>query len=102
MAHIVITAPADADSAYIINDLDEKAGWTVADRYEADFDKIYDRLEMFPQSGAPRPALGRHVRICVVSPYVILYEYLEADDAVMVLRLVHGRRRITRKTVRGG
>ena len=43
-----------------------------------------------PQSGAPRPALGRLVRIGVVSPYTIIHEYIEADDVVTIMRILHG------------
>ena len=63
----------------------------------SDFDALYRRLERFPESGAPRPALGRLVRIAIVSPYNIIHEYIEADDAVTIMRIVHGRRRITRR-----
>ena len=101
MARIVITPEADADSASIIADLAEKAGARVADRYEADFDGVYDRLADYPQSGAPRPRLGKHVRICVVSPYTIFYEHAEGDDEVTIMRIAHGRRKVGRKFLRG-
>jgi len=97
VARVVITDPADADSTEIIRDLTAKAGELVADRYEAEFDALYRRLERFPGSGSPRPALGRLVRIGVVSPYNVIHEYVEADDAVTILRIVHGRRRFTRR-----
>ena len=54
-------------------------------------------LATFPESGSPRPALGRLIRIGLVSPYNVIYEYVEADDAVTIMRIVHGRRRITRR-----
>jgi len=101
VARIIITEPADADSTEIIRDLTAKAGELVADRYEAEFDALYRQLERFPSSGSPRPALGRLVRIGIVSPYIVIHEYLEADDAVTIMRIVHGRRRITRKLLRG-
>ncbi len=101
MARIILTPEADADSASIIADLAEKAGASVAGRYEAEFDRVYDRLADHPQSGAPRPRLGEHVRICVVSPYTIFYEHAEGDDDVMILRIAHGRRKIGRKFLRG-
>ena len=101
MARIILTRDADADSASIIADLAEKAGARVADRYEADFDRVYDRLADYPQSGAPRPRLGEHVRICVVSPYTIFYEYAEGDDEVIIMRIAHGRRKVSRRFLRG-
>ena len=97
MARVAITASADADTASILADLAAKAGANVAARYDADFDALYRRLEQFPESGSPRPALGRLVRIGVVSPYNVIHEYVEADDAVTILRIVHGRRRFTRR-----
>jgi toxin ParE1/3/4 len=97
VARVVITASADADSGAIISDLAAKAGANVAVRYDADFDALYRRLEKFPESGAPRPAPGRLVRIGVVSPYTVIHEYIEADDVVTILRVLHGRRRVTRR-----
>ncbi len=97
MPRVVITDPADADSTEIIRDLTAKAGELVADRYEAEFDALYQRLATFPESGSPRPALGRLVRIGLVSPYNVIYEYVEAGDAVTIMRIVHGRHRITRR-----
>ena len=97
MARVVITAAADADAADIVDDLAAKAGVSVAARYDADFDVFYRHLQQFPESGAPRPKLGATVRIGVVFPYVAFYRYVEADDAVLVLRLLHGRRKVTRR-----
>ena len=97
MARLVITATADADTAAIIDDLSDKAGANVAARYDADFDAFYRRLERFPESGAPRRKLGPTVRIGVVFPYVVFYRYVAADDAVLVLRVLNGRRKITRR-----
>ncbi len=97
MTRVALTASADADTAFILGDLSAKAGATVAVRYDAEFDALYRRLERFPESGAPRPALGLRVRIGIVSPYNIIYEYGETDDVVTVMRIVHGRRRITRR-----
>ena len=97
MARVVLTASADADTAFILADLAAKAGAIVAERYDTEFDALYRRLERFPKSGSPRPALGQLVRIGIVSPYNIIHEYVEADDAVTVMRILHGRRRITRR-----
>ena len=97
MARVVLTASADADTAFILRDLAAKAGADVARRYDAEFDALYRRLERFPESGSPRPALGALVRIGIVSPYNVIHEYISADDVVTVMRLLHGRRRITRR-----
>ena len=101
MARLVVTASADADTAYIIADLGSKAGVSVAARYNADFARLYERLSDYPNSGSPRRSLGAHVRVCVVSPYVVIYEHIEADDTVTIMRIVHGRREITREFLRG-
>ncbi len=97
MARIVITSSADADTAAIIRDLGQKAGKVVAARYAAEFDQFFATLARFPQSGSPRPALGKDVRIGVVFPYIIIHEYAGIDDIVHVLRIVDGRRNITRR-----
>jgi toxin ParE1/3/4 len=99
MARVVIASSADADFAEILVDLAAKAGWRTASKYNELFEKLYDRLADYPQSGPPRPALGQSIRIGVVTPYVVIYRN-EDDNTVTVLRIVHGRRRITGKMLR--
>ena len=100
MAHIVITSPADADAAHILAELGAMAGAKIAERYISDFDKLFVRLATYPQSGSPRAALGPHVRICIVSPYVVIYEHVDAGEVVTIMRIVHGRRKITRRLLK--
>jgi len=93
MARIVVTAPADADVAAILDHLTANAGRLIAAKYAEVFDAAYDRLAAFPRIGPTRRALGPHARIWVVPPYVITYDY--AGDTVTVLRVLHGKRDIT-------
>jgi toxin ParE1/3/4 len=99
MARLTISPQAEQDAGQIVDMLTREAGNDVARRYRRGFDDLFVRFAMFPESGAPRARLGRHVRIGVVSPYVVIYE-LEPDH-VIVLRIVDGRRKITRRVVRG-
>jgi plasmid stabilization system protein ParE len=48
--------------------------------------------------GPPRSSLGRDTRIALVHPYVMVYDH--SDDRVIVLRVLHGARNITRGVVR--
>ena len=95
MARVVITATADADSAAILEYLNVKAGQPTVVKYRALFRRLYARLADHPDSGAPRPALGPGIRIGIVSPYIVFYRHIEAADTIIVLRILHGRRRIT-------
>jgi toxin ParE1/3/4 len=101
VARVIVTPSADADTAEIIAHLAAKAGYRVADKYNASFEQLYDMLADFPDSGAPRPKVGAHIRIGIVSPYIAIYRHTEAEDTVRVLRIVHGSRRITGKLLRG-
>jgi toxin ParE1/3/4 len=101
MARLVVSLLAQADTAQIVTDLAGGAGHPVAARYAASFERLYERLTRHPESGAPRPAMGRHVRISIVSPYVVIYEHVAAEDTVTILRIAHGRRNITRSFVKG-
>jgi toxin ParE1/3/4 len=52
-------------------------------------------------SRCPRPArrgkpLGPDAHIAIVYPYVLIYDYVQANDTVTLLRVLHGRRNITR------
>jgi toxin ParE1/3/4 len=95
MARIVIAASAGADTEGIFRYLAAEAGWRTAAKYGALRERLDDRLAAQPAIGAPRPALGRDIRIGIVSPYIVICRHTEADDTVTVLRVVHGRRRIT-------
>jgi toxin ParE1/3/4 len=44
---------------------------------------------------ARRVALGQNIRIGIIVPYIIIYHNDDDSDTVTVLRIVHGRRRIT-------
>jgi toxin ParE1/3/4 len=95
MARLIVSLLAQADTAYIARNLTAKAGHVVAARYLDSFEKLYDRLTHHPASGAPRPAIGPPIRIGIVSPYIVIYEHDARQDIVSILRIVHGRRRIT-------
>lgn len=98
MARLVITIKAGRDVTSIVAMLADNAGQEVADRYRRDIDALYARLIIFPRSGAPRPSLGRDARLGVVAPYVVIYDYRR--DVVTVLRVLDGRRNITRRLIR--
>ena len=98
MARVSITEQAKRDVRRILSDLNDRAGFSVAERYAAKFKATYHRLAEFPASGARRPALGSNTRIAIVLPYVIIYDY--EGESVMVLRVLHGRRNITRDLIR--
>jgi len=97
MAGINFTSAAKEDSRSIFADLQTKTGTYTVEKYRAAFDRLYDHFSCFPDSGAPRRKLGPAVRMGVVFPYVVFYRYVEADDAVLVLRILDGRRKITRR-----
>ena len=98
MARVIVTERAKRDLRYILSDLSEKAGHRVAERYAADFKAAYRRLADFPSSGAPRPGLGPNTRIAIVSPYIVIYD--DEGGAATVLRVLHGKRNITRALIR--
>jgi plasmid stabilization system protein ParE len=97
MARVVVSTMADADTSEILVHLTTEAGVRTAERYGALIDAFYDRVSTYPDSGAPRPRLGRGIRIGLVPPYVILYEHLPDQDEVLIHRIVHGARKVTRK-----
>ncbi len=92
MARVVLSGPADVDVAHILADLGGRAGAGVAGRYEAAFDNVFRRLERFPSIGAPRTKLGLTTRLCVVTPYLVIYDHAPSSDLVTILRILHGRR----------
>jgi toxin ParE1/3/4 len=97
MARVRFTASAAADSTAILSHLNAEAGHQIATKFGNRFTKLYGRLAGHPESGPPRPALGPNIRIGIVSPYIVIYRYIEDDDVVTVLRIVHGHRKTAGK-----
>ncbi len=95
MARVILSSSASADQASILQDLNTKAGLWTAIKFRELFSALYERLGNHPDSGAPRPAIAPNIRIGVVSPYIVIYRHSADDNTVTVLRIVHGRRRIT-------
>jgi len=100
MRRLVVAPEADADASEILGYLHREAGARVAENYNLRFQDTLERLVEMPQSGAPRPALGRNTRVAIVQPYLLIYDYTRDDDTVTLLRILHGRRNITRALVR--
>ncbi len=97
---VVVTAPADADMANILADLAGEAGFLAASKYNLMFERLDDRLAGHPESCSARPKLGAHIRVAAVFPYLVMYQHPEGGDTVSIVRVLHGRHKITRKLLR--
>ena len=95
MTRLVISARASRDVREILEHLSELAGPSVAEKYARDLRALYERLSMFPASGARRTALGPFARIAVWKPYVLVYDHI--NEEIRVVRVLDGRRNITRR-----
>jgi toxin ParE1/3/4 len=98
MTRVVVTELAKRDVRNILSDLSERASYRIAARYADAFKTVYRRLRELPAIGPPRSKLGPNCRIGIVLPYLVVYDYI--DDEVTVLRVLHGRRNITRSLLR--
>lgn len=101
MARVRVSTTADADIVRILAAIAREAGGATARKFNARFEALFDTLEAFPDSCPARPALGLHIRVGVVYPYLVIHRHVpgEDDDVVGIVRILHGRRRITRKLV---
>ena len=102
MAHVRISPAAQADFDSIVDELAIVKGATVATRHAAAFRRFMNQLVDNPGLGAPRRKLGARIRMLIVSPYLIFYEGTPKAKSVTVLRIRHGSRRITRRTIAAG
>lgn len=100
MPRLVVTPHASRDFDDIVHHLIDVAGQGTAQSYAQRFADALERIEQFPAGGPPRPALGPHTRIATVLPYVLIYDYSEADDHLVLLRVLHGRRRMTERLLK--
>ena len=101
MATLEIAQPAEADFDAVLKYLSFEAGQAVSRKFGDSLLKAFDRLTEFPGAGAARPRLSRDVRIWTVEPYVVFYRYAAKDDIVRILRILHGKRKFTRKLLSG-
>lgn len=101
MTKVIISPRADADIDEVTAYLAGRGGEPVVAKYLGLFDDVYRRLEMWPASGPERRQLGKQARIAPVPPFVVIYDWDQALDTVMIVRIVRGSRRITRRLVRG-
>lgn len=100
MARLTVSIAARADIRQVINYLETRAGKITALRYALAFDETIDRIADVPGIGSPRPELGGDLRLCIVHPYLVFYDYNATDDTVQVLRVLHGHRKVTAEMVR--
>ena len=98
MRPVELSPRAKADIDEILDYLSIHAEFGVAADYGRWFDELLKLLNQFPGGGSPRPKYGRNVRGIVEWPYIFFYEVL--PDRVRVLRILDGRRKLTRKLVR--
>ena len=99
MTVVSFTQVATNDLAVIKNALALKSGKRVALKYANRFYDLFERLTEHPSSCPARPRLGYGVRMGVVAPYLVFYHYDNHEKLVTVMRVVHGKRRITRKMI---
>lgn len=97
MTTLVVTVHAIRDFDDILHHLDDLAGQTTAQVYAHRFADALECIEQFPSTGPRRPALGPCARIAIVLPYVLIYDYSETNEHLVLLRVLHGRRRMTER-----
>jgi toxin ParE1/3/4 len=97
-ARVVFSRAALNDIDALLIYLTRETGEGVAAKYRRSLSRLFAFLGDQPGLGAPRPKLGRGVRMRVVAPYLVLYRH--ADEMIAVLRVLHGRRRISAAMLR--
>lgn len=101
MTRLVVTADAETDTSEILDYLEREASPRIAEDFGRRFRKAIERFVDLPGAGSPRPALGEDIRIAIVFPYILIYEHALQSDTVTLLRILHGRRNITRDLLSG-
>ncbi|MET0652282.1 MAG: type II toxin-antitoxin system RelE/ParE family toxin [Hyphomicrobiaceae bacterium] len=100
MARLLFAPAAARDLTKISDDITAAAGERVALSFVGRLRRSIERLTEFPRMGRRRPGFGPGVRSWTLTPYVVFYRQLDSD--VEIVRILHGRRKLTRSLVRGG
>jgi toxin ParE1/3/4 len=94
-------APAAArDLQRISGDIKAVRGERFALAFVARLRRSLEGLVAFPRMGRRRPRFGSDVRSWAFPPYVAFYR--QSGDDVEIIRIVHGRRKLTRALLRRG
>jgi plasmid stabilization system protein ParE len=101
MMRLVLAPLAESDLSLILTYLRREAGTGTAEKYRARFRRTFDQLRRFPESGAPRPDLSAKLRIAVIHPYVIFYDFDQAAGLIEVWRVLHGKASVDERLMRG-
>ena len=94
---IRFSVPASQDLERISDDLERARGRTFAERYTDGLRQRIRTLATSPKRYRVRRRLGKGRRLMPELPYHIIYR-VEADH-VLILRILHGRRNITRQLI---
>jgi plasmid stabilization system protein ParE len=97
MVELQFSIKASADLYQIITDLAGNAGMTVSAQYSRKFDDLFDRIQQFPQQCVSKTQLGPHARVCVVYPYLVIYDHLANHNKIVILRILHGRQKLSKR-----
>ena len=88
---LVVTPAARRDLRQIAEYLKQQAGARIALRWSEDVTRRVRQLRRQPLMGALDPDLAPPRRL-VAGPYLVFYQYREADSVVVVARVLHGSR----------
>jgi toxin ParE1/3/4 len=98
MGELRFSPAATRDLQKISDDIAAAAGARVALDFIGRLQRSLDTLAAQPRAGRTRVGLGPDVRSWAVWPYVALYRPNGPDAEI--IRILHGRRRITRRLLR--
>ncbi|HAH09582.1 MAG TPA: hypothetical protein DCL54_02730 [Alphaproteobacteria bacterium] len=100
MTSVILSQAASNDEREILQYLADSADDAVLTKYVKRFREVYQQLSQHPESGSLQPHLGKGTRMRVVAPYNVYTDYDETQDIVVILRVLHGSRKITRRMMR--
>jgi toxin ParE1/3/4 len=63
-----------------------------ADRVVLELLALFDKTALHPELGRPADDIGEHVRILTRGSYLLIYRLHTAEEAVELVRVVHGAR----------
>jgi toxin ParE1/3/4 len=99
MASVRYAPAALLDLEKITNDIVANNGKLVAQKFLTKTKSSFGLLAEYPFVGRKRSRLGLNLLSWPVPPYIVLYT--PVDGGVKIVRVIYGRRRLTRKLVEG-
>jgi plasmid stabilization system protein ParE len=102
VARVLLSRCALGNLRPVLDDLETRAGARIAQQFAVAFDAAIEGIGDLAGQGAPRPQFAASTRVALVPPCTLYYDGGPDSATVLVVRIVHGHRKVTTGLIEEG